>query len=341
MKRRETPYLKLLSSISSLRLKVSEGNSPNVIFIYGENEYLNFKVLKLIKDIFSSQTYAIQSMDPIGLNEETVNQLWEQQDLFHCKTLYSSESINRNQSIASYLLGAAQRAPSNNTFCLVFKSKSLPTKLKKDINSDDLFSISVGEPYQSELTNYIRNEGLRYRLRFDSDACRTLITSQGSNLLKLDNEISKLSLLLVNSDKESKQSVSSASVEKYCYSQRLDHLFELDNLLLQKNYPMAIEHSAKLIKSGEALISIITVISGHCRKTLRVKSVLAESARSISNAAQIPPWLVPRYQAYAQTMQTKTLERVLLTCQLIDSNMKSSSIATEVLASEAIMEFVQ
>ena len=341
MKVRQTPYLNFKNKISTLKEELATDVRPNAVILHSEHQYCNFKALKLLRTMFAKSGFDYQLLDPALTSVETIYQLWEQQSLFQQRTLYSIPNCDKYPKLTDAIYDACSKYQSVNCLCVTFNVKTLPSRLKKLREQSNVVAIQTAEPYQSELPNYIKDEASQLKMKVDLKACRALIESQGNNLFKIDNELAKLSFLLTPQDGKTSL-VSPTDIQNYIPKNRLDSLFELDNLLLRKNYALAIEHAIKLLSSGESILSIISVIANHCRKTLKIMDVRAgASTQAIANKTNIPAWLVSKYVTYAQTMSKTTISKVLHNCYRADTELKSSNISGDLLASEAIMQFVE
>ena len=340
MKQRQTPYAKFTSLFSELTKAISHGESIPFIVLYGLNHYLVYDSFRSLLALNKKLDIDCSILDARDVTEVEFASLWEQQTLFTPKTFYSFQSCEKAPRILDFLTKFLPQHGTSHTFCFSFGNKTIPARIKNSLDKYNGFVIQCSEPYQSELLEYIKQQSIKSKLPLNMDACRLIAESQGSNFFKINNEIQKLALTLASSNQRS-SSIKRNDIAHLIHSQRLDSLFEIENLLLQRSYSLGLQHVQQLLKSGEPLLTIISVIANHCRKTLKIKSLPTSSTpQDIANSTNIPIWMVGKYQAYARKIPQQTLRQVLERCHVADVNFKSTRISPDILASDTIMGFV-
>ena len=340
MKQRQTPYAKFTSSFGKLTKAISNNEPIPFIVLHGLNDYLVYDSFKNLLSLNKHHNIDCSILDAREVTEVDFASLWEQQTLFAPKTFYGFQSCEKAPRILEFLTKFLLQHGTPHTFCFSFGNKTIPTKVKNSLDKHNGFTIPCSEPYQSELLDYIKQQSIKSQLPLDMDACRLIAESQGNDFFKINNEIQKLKLALASSEHRS-SIIKRNDIAHLIHSQRLDSLFEIENLLLQRRYSLGLQHVLKLLKSGEPLLTIISVIANHCRKTLKIKSLpISSTPQDIANNTNIPIWMVGKYQAYARQTPQQTLRQVLELCHVADVNFKSTRISPDILASDAIMGFV-
>lgn len=298
------------------------------LFVFGSCEYLSKITLQHYKQ---QCAYAgidnVCSIEASSIDESQWISLLDQPSFFEPASLFVLRRCEQAKSIVKLMQVAQSTVSSSNRVCFFYGSDNVPTVVKAlTTKSDSLSSVSCLEPWPNEIPTLVKEMATKLRLAMTVDAIDFLIASIGSDLSSLDNEISKLSLILA----EETAPITAKTIAPHLGMLREDDAFTLANLLLAKQWAKAQALSGSLLQRGESALALVGIIANHCRNAARI----AMGAQT--SEIRLPPSVYQNYKRAYYRHDPVTFIKALEKCRQIDLLLKSSKISDEILVASLI-----
>lgn len=174
-------------------------------------------------------------------------------------------------------------------------------------------------------------------LGIDDNAAQALISIVGNDPTELHQELSKLALL----NQESKP-INKDSVEKHCHHRAESSVQELLACIARKDTVNALLLTERLIWQGSHPLQISAFLSNSLRTMLAISGSQKSlnKNKSMTQEFKSPdlsrPWVINKLQPLLQRFSFRELRLGVETLRTLDYQLKSSSIAPEMLLSLAI-----
>jgi DNA polymerase III delta subunit len=342
-------YQDYVSAMTTLVQEMKAGHLPSTILVQGTSEFLIGRTLKVLRDYWSGQEGSPpkgdwQTIEALEVDENKLAGMSQQSSLFDPASFFLIRRLEQAKSAARWLKTAPIIKPNSGTnhLCFVYEGTALPVAIRSEMTRLKVFEIPCTDPWPSELAPLVGALARKAGLSLQPDAVSLLIEAVGSDLSKLDNEISRLVLIFANSPQASHDS---SSIAPYLDMLREDFVFELDNLLLQRRYAKAHALLTALLLRGESALALLGILSRHCRTAIRVHEVqnfgargagASRNPRNLAMDLRLPFTVVKSYTQYVAKTKLATFTSALAVCQEVDQKLKSSGSCEELLLGQVI-----
>ncbi len=205
---------------------------------------------------------------------------------------------------------------------LVFAWKHGKPDGRKSIGKELLKSavyLETKKMYENQVGAWAKSWLTERKFKIEEQATDLLVESCGTDLSKIANELEKL---IIN--KESKTTISVADIEKQVGVSREYSVFELSNMLIQKNKTKAykiVNYFVANPKNGPMPLVIGNIYSGFS-KLLICHTNKSASANELAGKLGVNPFFVKDYLSNANKYPMAKLERVFYLLEEYDLRSK-------------------
>ena len=154
------------------------------------------------------------------------------------------------------------------------------------------------------------------------------------------DEIMRLALIFAPSDGSAAAPIAAAAIAPSLGMLREDFVFELDNLLVARQYGKAQALLTGLLQRGESALALLGILARHCRMAIRVHEAQrggrGANPRDLATELRLPFNVVKGYTQYVAKSSPRTFAAVLGICQEADIKLKSSGADEELVLGRVI-----
>ena len=309
---------------------------PAISMLHGPNRFLHEWYLKEAKASWLAHYSEVpRSLDGKDLTTQTMQNHFEQSDLFAAANLYLVRGLETNKSTLKHLRSLNPPKTSSNSFILSYcQSASAP--LLKEAARLHAAIIKCDDPPPYQISTCIKDIGLTHGLRFSKDAIDLIVAGLGSDLSIIANEVKKLSLL--RSGESQLLDQSAEDIVQHIEALKEDNVFALDNLLQSSSYGKSQALLFDLLERGESPIAVLNVIARHCRHSLQLKFLVDRGvpAKDLWRYVRLPSFIISRYLESAARRKPQVLKAAIIQCGEADQILKSRSISPYLVLSSII-----
>ena len=175
---------------------------------------------------------------------------------------------------------------------------------------------------------------MKHNLTLQLKEAQLVISAVGADLIRLENEIKKLSLIF----SEKMEPIDSKQLSPYLDCLKEEHAFKLDQSLINGKTALAQALLHDLLRRGESHLAILGILAHHCRKALHIFYLSKEGKqlREIAQSVGLPFGVVKAYLPYIQKSSPNKFKNALHKCQEADMIFKTSRISPELILNEVI-----
>lgn len=311
----------------------SDLGKSKLIYANGPSSYLKTKVEEWFEKKNTGHDRSIRySADSI--KKADLDEMIYQDSIFDPESSYIIRNVERQAEISQTLKSIKSGSELKNKILLVSKGKSFASNIQKELNRLEAKVIPCFEPNLYELPKFVVSLAAKHKLKTNIQGAQLIISAVGSDLIKLENEIKKLSLIFI----ESQEEVTSEALAPYLDCLKEEHAFKLDQSLIAGKHALAQALLHDLLRRGESHLAILGILAHHCRKALQVHHLSREGkqVREISQAVGIPFNVVKNYIPYTQKTSPLKFKNALHKCQEADIIFKTSRVNSEIILSEVL-----
>lgn len=306
--------------------------------IFGSSEVLIESAISEVKQSLSNlgyQTTYIEASQWVQ-SGDILNQV----NLFDPLNLYI---INRCENVRSWPQWFKKNTQEGNALhtsktkvLMTFNSERLLEPVQKELLSLKTALLPCFDPWPNEFPKLIRDLATKYQLHLTADAIETLIEANGYEPTKLKNEISKLSLIFAKST--SSAPLTRSMISTHLGMLRSEDSFKMDRLLVERSWASAQSMMLGLLDEGEKPISLLGMISYHCRSTLIVETARLEGLNRdlTQKLSGLSSMALNTYANARSKPNISRYSRALKKCRTADFMMKSGRIREDLLLSDII-----
>lgn len=320
--------------VSINKLKKSD-ELPQIMVLFGNSEFLVNDSIQTIQNLWSTTTNEPHNLiEAKSLNPHNFSELWEQSSLFASKSLNVIRRCQDNRSLHKLLKDIPEKKNIQNTHLFIFDSEKPNVHAKKELTRLGAFELNCVEPWPNEIPPLINQLAKRRKLKLSFDACNLLLDSVGSDLIKIENELNKFSMIFEKSDDE----LSADQIAPYLGMLRADHAFELDNLLTQSQWSKAHILLLDLLTRGESSIKILGLLTRHCRNAIKILGAQNRgmNPKDLGFKLRLPPMIISKYFQHLKGRSAIEFLDILDLCRDIDQKLKSSKISDKVMLASVV-----
>lgn len=248
-----------------------------------------------------------------------VTQAFASPDLFDClKSLESSQSIQP-------------------ALCLLHGGE-VPAKFQKELSRLAAFVVSCEEPAPWEAKDFLTDRCRVHGLQFGAEAATLFLDSTGSDLMKIENELRKFSLIL----DVGQGPIAADTIRPHLDFLREDNAFKVDQLLCQEAYPQALLLLKGLLDRGESSLAVLAILAMHCRKALQIQAGMksGHSPADLARELRLPPSVVQNYLPYIRKRSAVVFQKALNLCHEADRRLKSIRHGEEIWLDRIVWELM-
>lgn len=308
-----------------------------VTLVYGSSEHLMHRTVDLIRARATKDGVPAVSLEAASITEATLQAMGGQASLFEPATLYVIRRVEQAKSLPKLLKGAAAGKDLANKLVFVYKGDSPVAPLKAELKRMGAREVPCFDPWPNELPQVVGELAKDAGLKLKADAVQLLVETNGGDLVKQANEITKLALL-TRSGGDATAPLGAADVAPHLGMLREDDAFQLDKLLLAKQWAKAHALAASLLARGEKGLAVLGIIAGHCRNVVRIADALASGvpAHDLGARVKMPPFLIKTYAQGVGRVDPRRYLRALELCRETDRILKSAPISEELVIARLI-----
>lgn len=331
-------YKDFAKSLGDFNKDPNVKKNHKIVVAFGPSDYLLNKAALAIKKNWSTEnkSNSINTLEAKEVDKEKFYHLWELQSIFEPQYLYVIRRTEATPSLAKLFSTIPGSKSVKNHILLTYQGNQLPATFKKELTRLDCYMVPCFEPSLYELDRFIDSLSRRHKLHLQPNAIQLIKEAQGSDLSKLENEIIKLSLIFHGVDKP----LSSSDIAPMIGMVREDHVFQLDNLLLNRKFAEAQALLSSLVRRGEKATALIGILAAHCRKAIKISAAHSNglSERQIAANLRLPVAIVRNYTVAISKVKTIKYTKALDCCRIADIKLKTSGIDPEIIISEPLVQ---
>jgi DNA polymerase III delta subunit len=312
------PYREFLDTFSSLMAISKVEELPKIIVIYGSCEYLKSKALSSFRKKW--QTYIGHIVDSSSVTTDKLIALFESTPLFEQRSLGLITKAEKRADLWK-LLADGVHLNDGNIVAMAYEDSAIQARHAEILKKCQALLIPCKEPAEDELPSFISGLARKQKLGLDQAACELIKETIGSDLTKLENEISKLALIFTE-----EQKVGANDISPFLGVLREDHMFKVESLIITKQKARALVLLLDLLRRGESPLAVLGLLAAHCRKALKIKD-LCESGCPTSQLGEklrLPHHVIKGYTNYIAGVNKTTFIQALRQCSEVDVKLKTS-----------------
>jgi len=307
---------------------------PRALVVYGTSEFLLNRSIETLRARAVAGGAVAASIEATTLTEPTLHALCSQTSLFEPETFYVIRRCEQARKLPKQLELAPAGAGLGNRLCFVYKGESLPAALRNELGRLDAKAIPCFDPWPSEMKEVITTLSASLGLKLKPDAVQLLIDTGGADLVKQHNELRKIALIVAG---EEVRPLTAADLAPYLGMLREDDAFQLDRLLLARQWAKALTLTDNLLQRGEKELALLGILASHCRNVIRVAEARSLPPDRLAASVRLPAFILKTYtQHIGPRTDTRAYARALALCQETDVLLKSTPISGGLLLARII-----
>lgn len=186
--------------------------------------------------------------------------------------------------------------------------------------------IEVKKMGESELKVWIREKTAENEVQIDESAIELLLVLVGSDLMKLDSEIQKLSLFATDTkriDENMVDNLTSRSIEQ--------NIFSLVDKVVHRKMDEAFRIYYDLRKQNEEPIKILALLAGQFRLVYQVKELMKRGygQQQIASSLKTHPFRVKLASGQARSFSEEALGEIMQLLAKSDEDLKTGAISRD------------
>lgn len=330
-------YHSFLRSLRQAMNQKTFAEMPAITVVYGECEYLREKAVTALRG------HAVEDLraTPIGIElKEVQDAQWEEYlihtSLLEPKTVYVTKASDKLAGFVQFVerLSGEPNKVFSNKIILHVSQKELLKGPRTKLEKANATFVCCTAPRPNDEPKFAADLARRFGANLDLSAINLVLQVVGlGNYYALENELRRLALVFA--DRKDGEPVGAREVTPHLHLLKEEHIFQIDNLILNGQSAQAQLLLLDLMHRGEAPIAIIGIIARHCRNAIRVMSNMQGTN---ARGPNLPVSVLRSYTQYVRKKSYKHFMGVLNKCQLADVQLKTSPIDPGLLISELILE---
>jgi DNA polymerase-3 subunit delta len=308
-------------------------NLPGIIVAYGTSSFLHHKTSALLKKKVTKQ-YEIVHEHAAECSQNDFMAYCEMNDLFATKSFVIFKGVEKKADFAKYLGQLSSMDKLANVLLLQFHNAKLPAKFDQELKRLGAAKVHCGSVHSSEVNETIQDLLREHRVNLAPNAVALLREAHGDNLDHVENEIVKITLAFPDETRL----LSRDEIAPLLGVFREDQVFQLDNLLMQKQTSKALTLLSELLGRGESALALLGVLSMHYRKSLKVLMAKRNGASPavLASELRIPPFVVKQFEQYVSGHEPDYFMNKLRLCHESDEKLKFAKLPEEVVLAQII-----
>jgi DNA polymerase-3 subunit delta len=308
--------LKLLKSGKLLSEK-------SVVLVYGKSPWLVQEAVQTIRHTARKSDYAIAALEPKELTDAKLTDIFGQSSLFEASTLYIVNKADQ----AKLLLAKLAKSETNqlsNKLVLVMSADRVPAGLTKSLAAESFIDTPCFPPWPNEMAKAVTAFAGFEGLNIDHSGIQVILDTVGNDLQKVKNELVRMAQHLGPIEKV----LSKDDIAPFLGALKEEDIYQLDKYLLDKKWPLATSLIFQLIERGEKPLSVLAMLTNHCRNVLNVCDGISKGFTpfEIGSRTRLPSFIMKTYLQSARSVRVPAYTKALSTCHYADRTFKSSTI---------------
>lgn len=323
---------------------------PKITLVFGPSDYFLEKTRQFLKDswrIFhrnnpgdSSDEAALPSIvvhESQELAADRIAEVFGQDNLFDPATLHMVTRAERRAELAKWLQRLNGKVASRVHLAIFIGKDALTAEWGRFAQMFGAHIVPCFEPQAGELMPYLCGLGQRYGILLHQDSARMMVELLGTDLIVLDNEIKRLSLVFA--DRPKGRELGFQELAPFLGALREDHSFALDGHILDGEWSKALALTSDLLRRGETPLALLGLLSRHCRNAIYIKDAVSQGASSsaLGGKLRLPTAVLRKYSNYTRKQSLKNLKAGLARCVAADQAIKSTSVSDHNLLANVIL----
>lgn len=256
-------YDDYLSEMRAILAAKSSQTFPRIICVVGPSNYLHGKTLDSIKKFWlQNQLGEFSSIECGEIEQRDFQSICMQSSLFEPATLYILRRAGALKTFGTWLSGVPDVGVLKS-WLVIDAGEKLTVDIQKQMKRLNAKIVNCFEP--ESFGGYVKIASAlatRYRINLSSDALNLILESSGLDLMKIENEILKLSLQFSDTSRQ----IDREDVAPSLGNIRDDDIFDLFKLLRDKKTAKAHLLTESFLNRGESAIAINGIFSRYSRE---------------------------------------------------------------------------
>lgn len=300
---------------------------PNFYFMTGEDTFSLMEEVNRWKDTFLEKygDTDLEELDGESTAVETIAGALQATPFLSPKRLVILRNFlsTRKADQANALLPALQKLP-DSTFLLMaeLSEPDKRTSVFKAVGTLATQRLFL-KPKGSQLNLWIRRRVESLKAQIDSGTADYLVSWVGDDLLRLQNELEKLSLYARG------QHITPAMIDELVADNVQKSIFTLTDLLAQKKYSAVLKTLEQLEQQGEEAGYLFAMVTRQFRLLLEIKALTdqGQGPASIARTMGVHPFVVQSTVRYAKNFTYEQLKTALAELLVLDRRLKTGLIS--------------
>jgi DNA polymerase III delta subunit len=301
--------------------KALDPDHPNtfpLMVIRGVSDFMLNLTLNSLRVHWNAQGWAIEWIDGTLFTAERFLQSVATRSMFEPRQITLVRQAFASNDLADCLKSLVTTRSFQPALVLVGTGE-IPARFAKELGRLAAFTISCDEPAAWEIKDFLRDRCQVHKLDLNPESQNLFLEAVGGDLAKIENELRKLALICPDGR------VTVEAIRAHVDFLREDSAFRLDELLCKQNYPQAMLLVKGLIDRGESSLSVLAILSMHCRKAIQIHARLRAGLTpvQIGQELRLPLQVVQLYGPYLRSKDATVFQRALNLCHDADRKLKS------------------
>ena len=265
--------------------QLNKGSLAPVYLIYGEEKYLHDELINRIIDISLDSETKDFNFDLFYASETSVDQIINVaqsfpmiterrvvvvKDIHQLKTTeikYLADYVSHPSKSSSLILTLPERKKTGKWFTVIFSNA---------------LTIDCRRLYDNEIPAWVEGYLQSKGLEIEKEAVQLLQAQVGNSLLNLVNELEKIQINI-----HPRTKITLDEVQNVTSISKQFNIFELCNVVGEKNFPRAIAILNKLLEQGESPTGMIIQLMRHFVNLMKINENIRKGKRSTNEMMKI------------------------------------------------------
>lgn len=301
-------------------------------FVFGTSEFLVGEAVRRLRRAACGA--AVTSLEASSIAESSLSSLLGQASLFEPAALYLIRRTESAKALGKVLKSLPKVKDTSNHICFIYAGDPPTTGIRSELARLGARNFPCHQPWPNETTQALTFMADIAGVKLARDALSLLLEANGDDLVKQNNEIQKLALAFTG---KTSSPLTAADIAQHLGMLREDDAFQLDKLLLHRQWSKAQALTGALLARGEKSIALLAILATHCRTIIRLASAQGRSFETLARDVRLPPFILKTYlQALQQPLSISPYLQALTLCQEADLLLKSSRLPEELVLGRII-----
>ncbi|MDZ4662035.1 MAG: DNA polymerase III subunit delta [Pseudomonadota bacterium] len=195
-------------------------------------------------------------------------------------------------------------------------------------------AVEFRPPYERDLPQWVQYLAQQQKLQIGSREALLLLSTVGSDLMMINNEVKKISLGLGG-----RTQLEEADILKFSFRGKDENVFALSDHLATRSTTQALALLKKLLEQGLNSVAIISLIARHFRILLTITEGkrLGLEHKALMERLALPPFFFKKYWEQSQKWDQSSLAGILLQLANTDKSLKSSPLSPSLVLEHFIL----